>query len=53
MRYHTAKKRNGPTDEILLYFKEDVPPFVEPDEFSPEVSFPVAPAGGVYTWDPR
>jgi replicative DNA helicase len=44
-----AKNRNGPTDEILLYFKEDRATFVEPDEFGSEVAFPATPAGGVYT----
>jgi replicative DNA helicase len=44
-----AKNRNGPTDEILLYFKEDRATFVEPDEFGSDISFPASPAGGVYT----
>ncbi len=44
-----AKNRNGPTDEILLYFKEDRASFVEPDDFSPDGSLTDAPAGGVYT----
>ncbi|HZM14163.1 MAG TPA: DnaB-like helicase C-terminal domain-containing protein, partial [Bacteroidales bacterium] len=44
-----AKNRNGPTDEILLYFKEDRATFVEPDEFGSDIAFPASPAGGVYT----
>ena len=44
-----AKNRNGPTDEVLLYFKEDRASFVEPDEFGPEGSFPGIPDGGVFT----
>ena len=44
-----AKNRNGPTDEVQLYFKEDRASFVEPDEFGPEVSFPDLPNGGVFT----
>jgi replicative DNA helicase len=44
-----AKNRNGPTDEILLYFKEDRATFVEPDEFSDDLPFMSSPPGGVYT----
>lgn len=44
-----AKNRNGPTDEILLHFREDRALFVEPDEFGSDVSFPAPPASGVYT----
>jgi len=40
-----AKNRNGPTDEILLYFKEDRAMFVEPDEFGSEVASLASPAG--------
>jgi replicative DNA helicase len=44
-----AKNRNGPTDEILLYFKEDRATFVEPDEFGTDLPFAPSPKGGVYT----
>lgn len=44
-----AKNRNGPTDEVLLYFKEDRASFVEPDDFGADVSFPDVPPGGVFT----
>jgi len=44
-----AKNRNGPTDEVLLYFKEDRAAFVEPDDFGTDVSFPDVPSGGVFT----
>lgn len=44
-----AKNRNGPTDEILLYFKDDRATFVEPDDFGSEVGYSDAAPGGVYT----
>ncbi|HSO77739.1 MAG TPA: replicative DNA helicase [Bacteroidales bacterium] len=44
-----AKNRNGPTDEILLFFREDRALFVEPDDFAPDVSMPSGKASGVYT----
>lgn len=44
-----AKNRNGPTDEILLYFKEDRAMFVEPDEFGADEGFQGTPQPGVYT----
>lgn len=48
-----AKNRNGPTDEILLYFKEDRASFIEPDEFGSDTLFPEIPRGGVFTMGSR
>ncbi len=44
-----AKNRNGPTDEVVLFFREDRATFVEPEEFGPEMAFPDMPGGGVFT----
>jgi replicative DNA helicase len=44
-----AKNRNGPTDEVLLYFREERATFVEPDDFGPEVVFTDIPSGGIFT----
>jgi replicative DNA helicase len=43
-----AKNRNGPTDEVILRFKEERALFVEPDDFE-ESDVVTGGPGGVYT----
>lgn len=44
-----AKNRNGPTDEVLLHFKEERALFTEPDDFPDDVAFPSSQPPGVFT----
>lgn len=48
-----AKNRNGPTGEIVLYFKEERATFVEPDNFGEPGAFSDLPSGGVFTMRSR
>ena len=48
-RHHPGQKPYGPTDEILLFFREDRALFVEPDVLPRMCPTPSGSASGVYT----